>query len=180
MPGSTITDAMLCPSRRTFLAGAGAFSAWAAMPKFAFAGQGKDPRFLTVILRGAMDGLAVVPPVGDPDYVGLRRDLAVGSPGNGTTFALNDFFGLNEAMPGLYGLYQSGQMPYRSAQPRPPIVTVRISTDRMCSKAHDRSPRLSASGWMNRAAAMIRAGPDRVLPCQRPRRDPDGAADPPR
>ncbi|MDR3474051.1 MAG: hypothetical protein P4M09_20540, partial [Devosia sp.] len=54
MPGTTHSP---------FLAGAGAFTAWAAMPKYAFAGQGRDPRFLTVILRGAMDGLAVVPPV---------------------------------------------------------------------------------------------------------------------
>ena len=30
--------------------------------------EGRDPRLLVVVLRGALDGLATVAPVGDPDW----------------------------------------------------------------------------------------------------------------
>jgi uncharacterized protein (DUF1501 family) len=53
------------PSRRAMLAGSGALFAWAHMPRLAHA-EGRDPRFLTIILRGALDGLATVAPAGDP------------------------------------------------------------------------------------------------------------------
>ena len=162
MKPSLITDAMLCSSRRTFLAGAGAFTAWAAMPKFAFAGQGRDPRFLTIILRGAMDGLAVVPPIGDPDYPALRGDLAIGTGGYGATLKLNDFFGLNEAMPGLYGLYQKGE-----------ALVVHAAATAYRDRSHFDGqdvlesgmigPRMSESGWMNRLAAVMPKG-DGVRP----------------
>ena len=45
------------PSRRDLLLGSGTLFAWAHMPKLARA-EGRDPRFLTIILRGALDGLA--------------------------------------------------------------------------------------------------------------------------
>jgi len=157
-----VTDAMLCTSRRTFLAGAGALTAWAVMPKFAFAGQSRDPRFLTVILRGAMDGLAVVPPVGDPDYPALRRDLAIGTGAYGQTQALDGFFGLNEAMPGLYALYKKGE-----------ALIVHAAATAYRDRSHFDGqdvlesgmvgPKLSETGWMNRLAAIMPKG-DGVRP----------------
>ena len=50
--------------------------AWAHLPKIARA-EGRDPRFLTIILRGALVGLATVAPVGDPDWLALRGDNAL-------------------------------------------------------------------------------------------------------
>ena len=47
------------PTRRTLLLGSGALFAWAYAPKLARA-EGRDPRFLAIILRGALDGLAMV------------------------------------------------------------------------------------------------------------------------
>ena len=61
------------PSRRALLLASGTLFAWAHLPKFARA-EGRDPRFLTIILRGALDGLATVAPVGDPDWLALRGD----------------------------------------------------------------------------------------------------------
>ena len=59
--------------------------AWAYLPKAARA-EGRDPRFLVVVLRGALDGLAAVAPVGDPDWVALRGDkvLRLDGPTPGT------------------------------------------------------------------------------------------------
>ena len=63
----------MTPSRRAVLGAAGALFAWSFVPKFAYAAAGsRDPRFLLVILRGALDGLSAVPPIGDPDYAGLH------------------------------------------------------------------------------------------------------------
>jgi uncharacterized protein (DUF1501 family) len=162
MKNPLITDAMLCSSRRVFLAGAGAFVAWAAMPKYAFAGQSKDPRFLTIILRGAMDGLAVVPPIGDPDYPTLRGDLAIGTGGYGATLPLDSFFGLNEAMPGLHALYQKGEAMIIHAAATP-------YRDRSHFDGQDVletgliGPKMSQTGWMNRLAAVMPKG-DGVRP----------------
>ena len=48
-------------TRRELLAGSGALFAWAFAPKLARA-EGRDPRFLTIVLRGALDGLAAAAP----------------------------------------------------------------------------------------------------------------------
>ena len=66
------------PSRRELLLTSGTLFAWAHMPKLAHA-EGRDPRFLAIILRGALDGLATVAPVGDPQWVSLRGEEALTS-----------------------------------------------------------------------------------------------------
>ena len=49
------------PSRRELLLASGVLFAWTYLPKIARA-EGRDPRLLVVILRGALDGLAAVTP----------------------------------------------------------------------------------------------------------------------
>ena len=68
-------------SRRRFLLGAGALAAGAAVPNALFAHTGGSSRLVVVILRGALDGLAAVPPYGDPGYRELHRELAIAAPG---------------------------------------------------------------------------------------------------
>ena len=146
---SPITDAMLCPSRRVFLAGAGAFVAWASLPRASYAAQGRDPRFVAVILRGAMDGLAVVPPVGDPDFPALRGDLAIGTGSYGDTLPLDGFFALNASMPLLHQHYKNGDA----------LLVHAVATgyrDRSHFDGQDvlesgeTGPRMSKTGWLNR------------------------------
>ncbi|MGA7868905.1 MAG: hypothetical protein WCA23_33890, partial [Stellaceae bacterium] len=96
------------PTRRELLLGSGVLFAWAAVPRLARA-EGRDPRFLTIVLRGALDGLAVVAPVGDPDWGKLRGDKALLLAGSTPALPLDDFFALNPAMPNLHRLYQAGQ-----------------------------------------------------------------------
>src|SRR2546430_9640712 len=86
------------PSRRELLLASGALFAWTYMPKLARA-EGRDPRFLTIVLRGALDGLAAVAPVGDPDWVSLRGDNALTLDSKTSALKLDDFFALNPAMP---------------------------------------------------------------------------------
>jgi uncharacterized protein (DUF1501 family) len=96
------------PTRREMLLGSGALFAWAYAPKLARA-EGRDPRFLVIILRGALDGLALAAPVGDPDWVGLRGDKALVLDGKPAALPLDSFFALNPAMPNLYRLYKAEQ-----------------------------------------------------------------------
>src|SRR5262249_30526534 len=94
-------------TRRELLTGSGALFAWAFAPKLSRA-EGRDPRFLTIVLRGALDGLAAVAPVGDPDWVKLRGDKGLKAGGD-KALALDGFFALNQAMPNLHRFYHAGQ-----------------------------------------------------------------------
>jgi uncharacterized protein (DUF1501 family) len=96
------------PSRRELLLASGVLFAWAHMPRVAMA-EGRDPRLLVVVLRGALDGLAAVAPVGDPDYEALRGDKVLRRDGPNPALPLDRFFALNPAMPNLHRLYAAGQ-----------------------------------------------------------------------
>src|SRR5947207_12790080 len=53
-------------------------------------------RLVLIIMRGALDGLAAVPPHGDRDYAALRGEFALRSPGeSGGAHPLAGFFGLH-------------------------------------------------------------------------------------
>lgn len=147
---------VLQPSRRAFLASAGAFVAWASLPRFAYAGS-RNPRLITVILRGAMDGLAVVPPIGDPHYRALRGDLAIGAPGLEPTLKLDGFFGLNNAMPRLHALYQAGDALIVHAAATPYRDRSHFDGQDVLESGMI-GAKLSDSGWMNRVAAAIPQG----------------------
>ena len=94
-------------TRRELLLGSGTLFAWAFVPKIALA-EGRDPRFLTIVLRGALDGLAAVAPVGDPDWIKLRGDNALRLDGTPPALPLDGFFALNPAMPNFHRLYLAG------------------------------------------------------------------------
>src|SRR5215472_1091466 len=106
------------PSRRQFLLGSGTLFAWAHLPMLARA-EGRDPRFLTIVLRGALDGLATVAPVGDPDWIPLRGDDALTLAGKTPALRLDDFFALNPAMPNLHRMFgaQEAIIVHASATP---------------------------------------------------------------
>ena len=105
---------MLCAearlvSRRAFLGGgAASLALWGLMPRAVIAGT-RDPRLLIVVLRGGLDGLAAVAPVGDPDYARLRGGIALPTAGEDAGLALDGFFALNASMPTLRGLYQKNE-----------------------------------------------------------------------
>ena len=77
---------------------AGALAVWDAPFRFAFANAPTDRRLVVVILRGALDGLAAVPPHGDKDYASVRGNLALNAHDGASLHDLDGFFGLN---PGL-------------------------------------------------------------------------------
>lgn len=96
-------------SRRTILGTAGALFAWSFVPKIAHAAGARDARFVCVVLRGALDGLSAVAPLGDPDYPGLREGIALGLEGPNPALPLDGFFALHPAMPTFARLFKAGQ-----------------------------------------------------------------------
>ena len=96
-------------SRRSLLLGGASFAAWAYLPKFARAADGRDPRLVVVILRGALDGFATVAPVGDPDYAALHGAIALAAEGAHPAIMLDSFFALHPSMVEFARMYRDKQ-----------------------------------------------------------------------
>ena len=80
-------------SRRRFLEASlftGATSLAGA--RLAFAAAPTESRFVFVLLRGALDGLSAVPPVGDPRYASLRGQIALAKSGADAALPLDSTF----------------------------------------------------------------------------------------
>ncbi len=142
-------------SRREFLLASGTLFAWAYLPNLAYA-EGRDPRFLAIILRGALDGLATVAPVGDPDWVGLRGDNALTLGGKSPALKLDDFFALNPAMPNLHRMFQRGEAIVVHACATPYRERSHFDGQDLLESGLPQ-PGPSESGWLNRALAGLAA-----------------------
>jgi uncharacterized protein (DUF1501 family) len=141
------------PTRRQFLLGSGVLFAWAHMPKAALA-EGRDPRLLVIVLRGALDGLAAVPPVGDPDWVRLRGDNALTADGATPTLPLDNFFALNPAMPNLHRMFNAGQASIVHAVASPYRERSHFDGQDVLESGSVK-PGVTDSGWLNRALATL-------------------------
>jgi uncharacterized protein (DUF1501 family) len=142
-------------TRRELLAGAGVLFAWPFVPKLARA-EGRDPRMLTIVLRGALDGLAVVAPVGDPDWVKLRGDKALVLDGKTPALALDSFFALNPAMPNLHRLYKADQAAIVHASATPYRERSHFDGQDVLESGLPK-PGRAESGWLNRALGGLEA-----------------------
>jgi len=144
------------PTRRELLLASGVMFAWALLPRVARA-EGRDPRFLTVVLRGALDGLAVAAPVGDSDWIKLRGDQALRLDGQMPALPLDGFFALNPAMPNLHRLYQSGQATFVHAVATPYRERSHFDGQDVLESGYS-NPGAIATGWLNRSLVGLEAG----------------------
>jgi uncharacterized protein (DUF1501 family) len=142
-------------SRRQLLHGGASLALWSLLPGAAVAGT-RDPRLLVVILRGALDGLALAAPLGDPDYARLRRDQAIPREGANAGLLLDGFFTLNRAMPNLHALYQK----------REALIAHAVATPYRARSHFDGQDVLESGlpgvgrvrdGWLNRALLTLPA-----------------------
>lgn len=146
-------------SRRAFVRSAGALSAGALcgagfLAQAASAAGARDPRFLVIILRGAVDGLSAVPPLGDPDYAALHGDLAFAASGDRAALPLDGAFGLHPSLAAFKKLYDARQA----------TVVHAVATgyrDRSHFDGQDvlesgnPGPGRTESGWLNRTLAAL-------------------------
>ena len=145
-------------TRRRFLLGGGALAASVALPNVLFAHTGGSARLVVVILRGALDGLAAVPPYGDPDYAGLHRELAIFAPGaTDGALALDDTFGLHPSLTFLYERYLAGEVVVFHAVASPYRDRSHFDGQNVLENGLAK-PIGAADGWLNRALAALPRG----------------------
>ncbi len=79
-------------------------------PGLMFANTPANTRLVVFILRGAMDGMAMLAPYGDGNYAGLRGQLALAAPGQtGGVLKADGLFGIHPALEHTHELYQRKQ-----------------------------------------------------------------------
>ena len=142
-------------TRRTFLETtlfAGASTLMSA--RFALANAPTDSRFVFVLLRGALDGLSAVPPVGDPDYASLRGQIALTRSGEGSALPLSGEFGLHPALTFLHSSYQAKELAVLHAIATPYRERSHFDAQNVLESG-DLRPHGTDSGWINRAIASL-------------------------
>src|SRR5438270_6260470 len=142
--------------RRELLIASGTLFAWAYLPKIARA-EGGDPRLLVIVLRGALDGLAAVAPVGDPDWLALRGNNALTLDGKPAALPLDSFFALNPAMPNLHRLYTSGAAAIVHAAATPYRERSHFDGQDVLESGLPK-PGAADTGWLNRALGGLEPG----------------------
>ncbi|HEX3846206.1 MAG TPA: DUF1501 domain-containing protein [Steroidobacteraceae bacterium] len=144
-------------TRRVFLHGVGALAAGAALPGVLFAHTGGSARLVVVILRGALDGLAAVPPLADPAYAPLRRELAIAAPGTTDgALRLDGNFGLHPSLGFLHERYAGGELVVFHAVASPYRDRSHFDGQNVLENGLTK-PSGTADGWLNRALANLPA-----------------------
>lgn len=140
-------------SRREFLTGASAAGLLSSftIPGIAVAAANTHKRFVLVILRGGMDGLAAFPPIGDPNYQSLRGGLAQSAK---NAIALDRTFSMHKSLEPLMKHYRKGHMAIAHAVAVPQRTRSHFDAQNVlengAAKAH-----LMQDGWLNRALSVI-------------------------
>jgi uncharacterized protein (DUF1501 family) len=140
--------------RRGFLFGSAAMGCSLAASPFltpvALASGPWDNRLVIIVLRGAMDGLDAVRPLGDPDYAALRPSL-----NDGKAVVLDDFWGLHPGLSDLMPLWQAGQVGIMHAVSTP-YRNVRSHFDGQdILEAGSLDINGGAGGWLNRMLSLV-------------------------
>jgi uncharacterized protein (DUF1501 family) len=125
-------------------------SAWAA--------TGDTPtrqKLVVVMLRGAVDGLNVVAPYGDANYLRLRPTIGLQAPGSaGGALDLDGYFGLHPALAMLQPLWQQKKLAFVHASGSPDITRSHFDAqDYMESATPGRKG--TPDGWMNRMVTAL-------------------------
>ncbi|MDQ1923014.1 DUF1501 domain-containing protein [Massilia pseudoviolaceinigra] len=125
-------------------------SAWAASGESATL-----QKLIVVMLRGAVDGLNVVAPVGDPNYRRLRPTIGLELPGaEGGALELDGYFGLHPALAPLLPLWRQRQLAFVHASGSPDDSRSHFDAQIYMENATP-GRKNTPDGWMNRLVAAL-------------------------
>ena len=141
---------MMKTNRRYFLSGLLASGAVAGgfAPKVSFARVAGAPFFILLNLRGGMDGLHGVVPVGDPNYEPLRKKIALRKD---QTLALDGFFRLHPSFSFLHQSFQAGEARLFHAIASPYRERSHFDAQAVLDNGSNGDPDGLRDGWLNRA-----------------------------
>ena len=138
-------------TRRGVLAGLGCSAAAPLVTPVTWAAAPGEARLVVILLRGAMDGLDVLRPVGDPALAGLRPSLH--QAGAGAEVA--GFYRLHPELRGLEPLWRAGELGFAQA----------VATPYRDKRSHFDGQDLletgvgaageARNGWLNRALGLM-------------------------
>ena len=142
-------------NRRDILKTLGASAVATGMPGFAFANTHSAARFVLVILRGAVDGLALAGPYGDGRYTSVRGELALPKPGEQQGFnKLDGMFGLHPSLAEVFGRFESNEALVIHAVASPYRERSHFDGQDMLENGATRVGAVR-DGWLNRALAPL-------------------------
>jgi len=122
------------------------------MPRVLLADAATDSRFVLIILRGALDGLAAVPPFGDGNYAAKRGALAITAP----EYRLDGLFALNPGFTHLYERYRANELIVFHAAASPYRERSHFDGQDLLENGTTR-PGVARDGWLNRALPALPA-----------------------
>src|SRR5438874_7457441 len=143
-------------SRRLFLKnGAFAFVSLGFAPSFmartAVAASGRSKQLISTFQRGAVDGLSVVVPHGEPDYYRARPNIAIPRPNGGDAAAidLDGFFGFNPKLQPLKPLWDRHELAIVHACGSPDSTRSHFDAQDYMESATP-GVKSTPDGWLNR------------------------------
>lgn len=146
------------PDRRQVLQAAISGAALTVWPRALHAAiEPERPRLVVVILRGGLDGLHALPPVGDPDYARLRGDVALTTGGDGAAIKLDELFALHPALPTLGRFYTERSLIALHAVATPYRERSHFDAQDLLESGAE-LPHTRSDGWLNRALQGLPAG----------------------
>ena len=117
-------------------------------------------KLVVIICRGAMDGLSVSPPVGDPDYRSLRGEIAIaGFDQPNGALKLDSTFGLHPKLTTVHALAMKGQARIAPAVATPDRARSHFEAQDVLESGSNVVYGAS-SGWLNRAMESL--GPRKI------------------
>jgi uncharacterized protein (DUF1501 family) len=147
------------PTRRDILKGiAGSALALTIFPRFGFAAGASSPRLLVVMLRGGLDGLHALPPLGDSAFAALRGGMpfaAAGVAGSSQPIPLDTRFGLHPSLVYASELYKQREL-LPVVAIAPPYQGRSHFEAQDCVENGSARPNGANDGWMNRCVAGMR------------------------
>jgi uncharacterized protein (DUF1501 family) len=117
-------------------------------------GSSADNKILICLFqRGAVDGLSMVVPYGDPHYYENRQEISIAPPSQGAgedgALDLDGYFGLNPAMAPLLPLFKQGHLAAIQACGSPNASRSHFDSQDLMESGVDEDKSV-ADGWLNR------------------------------
>ncbi|MES2261552.1 MAG: DUF1501 domain-containing protein [Pseudomonadota bacterium] len=112
-------------------------------------------KLIVVMLRGAVDGLNVVAPLGDANYARLRPGIALAAPGQeGGALDLDGYFALHPALEPLMPLWREKKLAFIHASGSPDPTRSHFDAQDYMESATP-GIKSTADGWMNRLLSTL-------------------------